>query len=517
MDLERRQRSDIDTVTDNRLTQDLDSLPLNWEDYSITPKKHEGNNWLVIDNEYVKYSIAENDTLAFVFNPVTDLSQKDITEMTVSFDYDVSKAIVLDNISLSHDDMSEHENVNIEINGTGHVDALCNTFGLSSDVLNSIISGQAFNIGLNLVGDKSNASVRLSNVEVGFKFNNKLLDESNSVVNRLVPQVDFYREGSKLILQIGDGTGKGHVDGQYVDTYTKEEIDAKLLGKVDAVIGKGLSTNDYTGAEKNKLSGIENGANYYVHPASHGTTMIVEPSALSNIGTSGNASQYDINNAIDGALGNKANTSDLGAVALSNDYDDLDNLPTIPTVPVNVSAFNNDAGYLTQHQSLVNYIQKSGTAGLVKNDGTVDTTQYLSSLPVHNHDDRYYTESEMDTALNSKQDSLISGTNIKTINNTSLLGTGNINIQGGGSITVDSTWITGSTNPAESQLIQSALEDKTDVGHTHNDTEINSSYTDIEMSTIRLATLNDVLAYNEPFARINRALEHMIDNWEDYE
>ena len=517
MDLERRQRSDIDTVTDNRLTQDLDSLPLNWEDYSITPKKHEGNNWLVIDNEYVKYSIAENDTLAFVFNPVTDLSQKDITEMTVSFDYDVSKAIVLDNISLSHDDMSEHENVNIEINGTGHVDASCNTFGLSSDVLNSIISGQAFNIGLNLIGDKSNASVRLSNVEVGFKFNNKLLDESNSVVNRLVPQVDFYREGSKLILQIGDGTGKGHVDGQYVDTYTKEEIDAKLLGKVDAVIGKGLSTNDYTGAEKNKLSGIENGANYYVHPASHGTTMIVEPSALSNIGTSGNASQYDINNAIDGALGNKANTSDLGAVALSNDYDDLDNLPTIPTVPVNVSAFNNDAGYLTQHQSLVNYIQKSGTAGLVKNDGTVDTTQYLSSLPVHNHDDRYYTESEMDTALNSKQDSLISGTNIKTINNTSLLGTGNINIQGGGSITVDSTWITGSTNPAESQLIQSALEDKTDVGHTHNDTEINSSYTNIEMGTLILATLDDVIAYNEPFTRINRALEHLLDNWEDYD
>lgn len=431
MDLERRQRSDIDTVTDNRLTQDLDSLPLNWEDYSITPKKHEGNNWLVIDNEYVKYSIAENDTLAFVFNPVTDLSQKDITEMTVSFDYDVSKAIVLDNISLSHDDMSEHENVNIEINGTGHVDAPCNTFGLSSDVLNSIISGQAFNIGLNMVGDKSNASVRLSNVEVGFKFNNKLLDESNSVVNRLVPQIDFYREGSELILQIGDGTGKGHVGEQYVDTYTKEEIDAKLLGKVDAVVGKGLSTNDYTGAEKNKLSGVEDGANYYVHPASHGTTMIVEPSALSNIGTSGNASQYDINNAIDVALGNKANTSDI---------------------PVNISDLVNDS----------DFIEKSNTAGLVKNDGTIDTTQYLSSLPVHNHDDRYYTEAEVDTALNTKQDTLISGTNIKTINNTSLLGTGNINIQGGGSITIDSTWITGSTNPVESQLIQSALSEKAD-------------------------------------------------------
>lgn len=74
----------------------------------------------------------------------------------------------------------------------------------------------------------------------------------------------------------------------------------------------------------------------------------------------------------------------------------------------------------------------------------------------------FYEKSEVDTALNSKQNTLVSGTNIKTINNTSLLGTGNINIQGGGSVTIDSTWITGSTNPVESQLIQSALSEKAD-------------------------------------------------------
>lgn len=54
------------------------------------------------------------------------------------------------------------------------------------------------------------------------------------------------------------------------------------------------------------------------------------------------------------------------------------NKPTIPTVPTNVSAFTNDAGYLTQHQSLTNYVQKSKTAGLLKNDGTVDTNTYLT-------------------------------------------------------------------------------------------------------------------------------------------
>ena len=34
--------------------------------------------------------------------------------------------------------------------------------------------------------------------------------------------------------------------------------------------------------------------------------------------------------------------------------------------------------YLTQHQSLSNYIQKSNIDGLVKNDGTIDTTTYLT-------------------------------------------------------------------------------------------------------------------------------------------
>ena len=37
----------------------------------------------------------------------------------------------------------------------------------------------------------------------------------------------------------------------------------------------------------------------------------------------------------------------FATVATSGDYDDLDNKPTIPVVPTNVSAFNNDAGYIT--------------------------------------------------------------------------------------------------------------------------------------------------------------------------
>lgn len=51
-------------------------------------------------------------------------------------------------------------------------------------------------------------------------------------------------------------------------TYLWEQIKSRLSGKVDKVEGKGLSTNDYTTAEKSKLTWIEEEANKYVHPVS---------------------------------------------------------------------------------------------------------------------------------------------------------------------------------------------------------------------------------------------------------
>ena len=72
--------------------------------------------------------------------------------------------------------------------------------------------------------------------------------------------------------------------------------------------------------------------------------------------------QIDSQQAVqDAAIALKANSADLATVATSGDYEDLSNKPTIPTVPTNVSAFTNDAGYLTKHQSLDNYYTKFET------------------------------------------------------------------------------------------------------------------------------------------------------------
>ena len=62
------------------------------------------------------------------------------------------------------------------------------------------------------------------------------------------------------------------------------------------------------------------------------------------------------------------------------------------------------------------------------------------------------------TQLNSKQDTLVSGQNIKTINGQSVIGEGNIDITGGG--TIDSELSTDSENPVQNKVITNALNDK---------------------------------------------------------
>ena len=68
-------------------------------------------------------------------------------------------------------------------------------------------------------------------------------------------------------------------------------------------------------------------------------------------------------------LNTKANTDDLSDVAISGSYNDLSNKP------VAISAFSNDAGYLTQHQSLANYYNKTEV------DSALLTKQNLLNAP----------------------------------------------------------------------------------------------------------------------------------------
>ena len=70
---------------------------------------------------------------------------------------------------------------------------------------------------------------------------------------------------------IAEGATAVTVDSAISSTSTNpvenQAIYTALAGKVDTETGKGLSSNDYTDAEKTKLAGIEAGANAYTLPA----------------------------------------------------------------------------------------------------------------------------------------------------------------------------------------------------------------------------------------------------------
>ena len=82
----------------------------------------------------------------------------------------------------------------------------------------------------------------------------------------------------------------------------------------------------------------------------------------------------------------------------------------------------------------------------------------------------------------SKQDALVSGTNIKTVNNQSILGAGNLDV--GASITVDNAISSTSENPVQNKVIYNALEEKVSEADT----------SDLELTDTPQATGNHLAA-----------------------
>jgi hypothetical protein len=86
----------------------------------------------------------------------------------------------------------------------------------------------------------------------------EVLDTLKELSDALNNDPDF---SANILQQLVD---LGIADSDLKDDITG--INTALAGKVDKEANKGLSTNDYTTNEKNKLTGIEENANLYTHP-----------------------------------------------------------------------------------------------------------------------------------------------------------------------------------------------------------------------------------------------------------
>lgn len=109
------------------------------------------------------------------------------------------------------------------------------------------------------------------------------------------------------------------------------ELETAVAGKVDKVSGKQLSTNDYTTTEKNKLSGIEAGAQANVietvqvngspvSPSGKTVNITVPAGALAN---KNEVAESDLASALASKINAKADDSALAAIAKSGNINDL--------------------------------------------------------------------------------------------------------------------------------------------------------------------------------------------------
>lgn len=140
---------------------------------------------------------------------------------------------------------------------------------------------------------------------------------------------------------------------------------------------------------------------------------------------------------------------------------------------------------------LSNYYTKSETDDLLdtKLDASAYTPTDLSN---------YYTKSEtsgateINTALGNKQDTLVSGSNIKTINNESILGEGNITIEGGSSVNVVQTTGTSTTDVMSQNAVTTKFKTKlNDVGVVHQSST--SNYSQLNLSLNKEGGVSQIL------------------------
>ena len=226
-------------------------------------------------------------------------------------------------------------------------------------------------------------------------------DKDNTLV-AYVDATDFIKDGmvsnveilnGNLVITFNTDAGKEPITIPLTDIfnpnnyYTKTEIDAKEQS-VNASIA--LKAN------------IEDVYDKQTADSTFATQVVVNEEIASRIeairdvntalGTKADKSDTYTRTQVDDALALKQDAS----TAFSGDYDDLTNKPT------NVSAFTNDAGYLTEHQSLDNYYTKTQVDTALS--GKVSQTEFDTK------------EEVVSTALNeleeNKQDKLTAGANI---------------------------------------------------------------------------------------------------------
>lgn len=274
-------------------------------------------------------------------------------------------------------------------------------------------------------GDKTQLSVDLSGYQpVGdYATNDSVNEEIETLRSSLQSKIDAKQDKGDYALKSDIPTKVSELtnDSNFV---TEAEVSGDLAGKADKTyVDEQLATKQPVGdyATKTELAGKADSS--VVESLS--TQVATNTSDISIIKTK-QEEDGDKIDSLDKEMATKQDTlvsgtniktingeSILGEGNLeisgsggTTDYTQLTNKPQINSVELSGNKSLEDLGIPTKTSELTN---DSG---------------FLTSIP-----DEYVTETELNAGLGNKQDTLVSGTNIKTVNGESLLGSGNIDIE----------------------------------------------------------------------------------------
>ena len=232
--------------------------------------------------------------------------------------------------------------------------------------------------------------------------------------DKLVSGTNIKTINGTSLLGSGDITiegGSGNVD--LTDYYTKSETNALVNPK--------LSQVTLTQAEYDALSTKENNVLYIISDAEDIKFKTINGAQITGEGNMELATKSELNAKQDviSDLDTIRSGAAKGATALQS-------------VPSGYATeqWVNEQGFLKEHQDISNLATKAELAtkqDVISDLQTIRSGAALGATALQSVPDTYALKSEIPD-INTKQDKLISGSNIKTLNGTSLLGSGNIEL-----------------------------------------------------------------------------------------
>lgn len=270
------------------------------------------------------------------------------------------------------------------------------------------------------------------------------------------------------VSSVNGQTGDVIITPASLNVYTRAEVDAAINAetterqKQDSALG-GMIAAETAAREQavaSKQDTLVSGQNI---KTINGESVLGE----GNIAIQGGTSNWD----------NITGKPEFAEVATSGSYNDLSDKPEIPSdyienITDSDTEFSIDTAfnYKSGKKYSLSFSKTGGFDVIIGGTGDtqrkinlsidtdiIATKEDLADMETKSNAAATYATKEQ---VSSKQDQLVSGTNIKTINGQSLLGEGNIDITGGGTITIDSELSTDSENPVQNKIITNALNDK---------------------------------------------------------